>query len=114
VRYVPGEPTEITFDKSKELQALGWACSEMRAANPEDPEMVTAYDAALRATHVRHSSSESYDFSLRGEEADIVLSVLKRWVELGSPAKEDKVTYAARAKSYKTAKGIVEQTIQLT
>lgn len=114
MRYVPGEPTEVTFDTYDELQALGWACSDMRSANPEDGEAETAYDATLRAAGAQHSSSESYDFSLHGEEADIMLSVLGRWVELGPPQAEGQVTDAARAKSYKTARGIIAQTIELT
>lgn len=114
MRFIQEEPTEIILDKSSELQALGWAASEMRRAEPGDAQKVTAYNTALRATEFRHSGSESRNFSIQGEEADIVLSVLQQWVDLGPPQKEEQVTDAARAKSYKTAKKLVTQIAELT
>ncbi len=114
MHFIQGEPTQITFDNSDELQALGWACSDMRRANPDDEQTVSAYGIALRGTEVRHNQSDNKDFPLVGEEADVVLSVLRQWVELGPPAKEGQVTDAARAKSYKTAQSIVTQVTELT
>ncbi len=113
MRFVPGEPTEITFDRSAEIQALGWACSDLRAAHPDEDRIATAFDVALRGTYIRHNSREAYNFTLRGDEADIVLSVFKQWVDLGPPVKDGQVTEAARAKSYKTARRIVAQTTKL-
>jgi hypothetical protein len=114
MRYTQGEPTSVTFDTSAELQALGWACSEMRDANPDDAHVIVAYQDALRASDVRHNGAESKDFTLSGERADRMLSVLQHWVALGPPRETGQVTDAARAKSYKTASRIVAQTVELT
>lgn len=112
MRFETGVPFTVIFDTSDELQAIGWACSEMRRADPNSEEMKIAWDIAYRATEVRHSPATGYDFPLQGDEATVTLSVLKRWVALGPPQKEGQVTDAARAKSYKTATTIVGQAEQ--
>lgn len=111
--YDPGLPIKVTFDTSDELQALGWAASEMRRAFPEDPDIQSAYQTALHATGLRHSRSEEKDLTLEGDEADALLTTLQRWVQAGPPKVEGQITDAARAKSYKTACVIVAKIIEL-
>jgi hypothetical protein len=112
MRYEPGEPTVVTFETSDELQAIGWAASEMRRAEPDNSDNKIAFKAALRATEIRHNGSDDNDFTLHGKKADALLSVVQRWVAAGPPAIEGQVTDAARAKSYKTARALVEQVIE--
>ncbi len=112
MQYEPGNPTKLILDHSDEFQAVGWAASEVRRINPDDPEVQSAYESALDASLICHSDSES--LTLRGKKADTLLSVIKQWVEAGPPEEGDPVTYPARQKSYRTACAIVARTVEPT
>ncbi len=113
MHYEAGEPTKLVFDIPEEVQALSWAASEVRQADPDDPVAQSAYQSARSAVTVdAHGGSQKEDFTVSGDEADAVLSVLKRWVETGPPEEQNQVTDAARAKSYRTACAIVAKTAE--
>ena len=110
MRYEPGDPTRLTLNMSDELQAVGWAASEVRRANPDDSAAQSAFNSALNAGRIRHSEDKT--FTIEGQEADDLLSVVRQWVAGGPPENEDPVIYPARAKSYKTACAIVAKTVE--
>jgi hypothetical protein len=115
MRYETGEPTLLILDSPDEVQAVTWAAEDMNRTDLDSPAAQSAYVSAgvLYRADMRRPKSGVEDFTLEGEAADAMVSVLRRWVELGPPKPEGQVTDAARAKSYKTACAIVAKTVEL-
>ena len=109
MQYEAGETTIVTFDTDKEVQALTWAASDMRRADPDNPLIVSAYASASMAYENSVSKREAPTF--KGLQADAMVAVIKLWVEAGPPHPQGEITDDARAKGYKTACMIVSRTV---
>ena len=109
MQYEAGETTIVTFDTDEEVQALTWAASDMRRADPDNPLMVSAFESASMA--YENILSKRGATTLEGLQADAMVAVIKRWVEAGPPHAQGEITDDARAKSYRTACIIVSRTV---
>lgn len=106
MQYKTGEFTKVTFDDPDEVQALTWAASEMRRANPDDLNVKEVYEFASRVLRG--------EGTFQGEEAEAIISILKQWVAKGPPEPDNELTDGARTKSYITASAIVARVVELS